>query len=289
MTYVDQPDKKMKNSKFQKNADKLIGEFTKTDFQKARELSTEKKLIKGFGRIGVCLNGKPTEEVPTEELDKVCFIICNTYTKADLKLGLGPFNDGYLIGLNFHKQGYKIFYLHNPTTQEFINYFQFFLTNTHKTLTVYYSGRLVSIPNSDPRLPNTTAIVFNEGQINTDEVAAIISENSSKNCKIILISECSCGGTICELTHCSNEGCHELPNVISISAKVSPEVVANQKMKAHKLQGLFTYYFCKVTSDEPGISPSHLEEMVNSYISRFEETAVVESANTVIESQPIFE
>ena len=288
MTYVDEPDKKQKSSKFEKRANKLLGEFTKTDFQKARSLSNDKQLNKGFGRIGMCLNGKPVEAIPTDELDKICFILCNTYTKEDLRLGIGPFNDSYLIALNFHKQGYKIFYLHNPTSQEFIDYLQFFLKNTQKTLTVYYSVRIVSIPNQDPRLPNTTSIVFDDGQLPDVDVINMVRDNSNEQCRVIFISDCSCGGSICDMKNLSKENSRNLTNAISISAHVNPDVAANQKMKIHKLQGLFTYYFCKLMTESPDISPERLVERLNPYLERFDETTETDFSNKEMQSAPIF-
>ena len=70
----------------------------------------------------MCLNDKTPEMIPTAELDSVCFILSNTYNKQGLELGIGPLNDGYMFGLNFHRFGYKIFYLHDCSVDQYLNY-----------------------------------------------------------------------------------------------------------------------------------------------------------------------
>ena len=117
MTYVDTPDKKQKHPHYEHQTAKLNAkdnEFSNKEFQKIRKDSTHKHMIKSFGRIGMCLNNKNSSSIPTNELNKVCLILINTYEDEDTDLGVGPLNDGYLIGLKHHRLGYTIFYLYNP-------------------------------------------------------------------------------------------------------------------------------------------------------------------------------
>lgn len=286
MTYVDEPDKRQKGSKFEKRAKLLDIDFTKTQFQKTRKVSTNKTLIKSFGRIGMCLNNKPTESVPVDELDKVCFILCNTYKRDDLSLGIGPLNDAYMVGLNFHRFGFKIFYLRNPRSEEFLDYMKFFLNNTKETLVIYYSGRIISIPHTDPTRPNITAAVFDDGELHDEEIGAVLNENCNHKVKVILISDCRGGGSIWNIKSLTEDG-EEKPDILTFSGKVDPDATANALNKTHKLHGVFTYYFCRLLNECPDITPERLSERINPPLNRFDESVMCQFTNDDVETTPI--
>lgn len=141
MTYVDSPNKKQKHPHYEHRLDKLNqkdNEFTCKKFQQIRQNPTNKKLFELLKRIGTRVNDKPTTSIPTENLDKFCFLLINDYKE---KMGVGPLNDGYLVGLKHHKLGFKIFYLYNSRREEFTSYLSFFILKTSEALTVFYSGR----------------------------------------------------------------------------------------------------------------------------------------------------
>ena len=232
----------------------------------------------------MCLNGKPCESVPTDELDKVCFIVCNSYSKEQLSLGMGPLNDGYNVWLSFIIHGCKIFYLHNPVVPEFVSYLKYFLQHTQVALTIYYSGRTASIPNQDPSKPNTTAIVFDEGNLSSDELLSVLVENARKECRVTFISECRMGGAICQLDQANTQ----LPNILLISGRINPDVLANQALKAHKLHSIFSYYLVKVLNEQSDITPLQTAERVDPLIRCFNITTALEASNTQIEEQPVF-
>ena len=96
MLYIDEPDKKQKKPKYEQRTTKLDqkdNEFTCKKFQEIRKLSTHKKLLESFRRIGMCLNNKYMSSIPLQNLDKVCFILMNDYNEEDSRLGVGPMMD----------------------------------------------------------------------------------------------------------------------------------------------------------------------------------------------------
>ena len=145
MIYIDYPNKKQKHPHYEHRTEKLDSKkslFSTFRFQIARKVSTHRKILKSFGRIGMKLNKKDTSFICPTDLDKVCFILMNDYDDIKKKdLGVGPLNDGYLIAHKLFQRGFKIFYLYDCIKEEFSQFLAFFLKNTQKELTVYYSGR----------------------------------------------------------------------------------------------------------------------------------------------------
>ena len=133
MSYVDHPEKRQKHPHYEHRTQKLDrkdNEFSSKKFHQVRKVSTHKKLLRSFGRIGMCLNEKSTDSIPIGDLDKVCFILINDYDNdKDYDLGVGPLNDGYLIGLKHHRFGFKVFYLYNPRSDLFTSFLGFFIKN----------------------------------------------------------------------------------------------------------------------------------------------------------------
>ena len=270
MSYVDTPDRKQKHPHYEHRTAKLDRkdhEFKSKKFQHIRKVSTHKNLIKSFGRIGMCLNGKQTTEIPTTELDKICFILINDYDEEDKELGVGPLNDGYLVGLKHHRLGFKVFYLYNSESEEFLQFLSFFMENTTKALTVFYSGR------DD----NCEGIEFNKSTLSKNSISEIITSNNNHEVRVIFITDSLGGGSVFDI-----EGCQ---NAISFSVKKSGEIENKEIQRTH---GIFTYYFCKITSDCPSITPNRLVERMTPSLSRFNEVFTCEFNNKELGESPIF-
>ena len=279
MSYVDTPDKKQKHPHYEHRTKKLDlkdNEFTSKQFHQVRKVSTHKKLLKSFGRIGMCLNEKSSGDIPTSELDKVCFILMNDYEKDEKELGVGPLNDGYLIGLNHHRLGFKVFYLYNSGIEGFKTFLGFFMRNTTISLTVFYSG-------NEYRDNGTGGIEFNSNSISRISIGEIISEHLDCKARVMFMTDCVGGGSVFDIEGIKGE---ELgTNMISLYVKKISSPESKESKRSH---GIFTYYFCKIISDCPNISPSRLSERINSSITRFNENFIIESTNQKLIDSPIF-
>ncbi|KAK8872208.1 hypothetical protein M9Y10_007973 [Tritrichomonas musculus] len=275
MSYVDSPQKKQKHPHYEHRTNKLDrkdNEFTSKKFHHVRNVSTHKKLIKSFGRIGMRLNDKPIRIIPVGDLDKVCFILINDYEEESLidkerDLGVGPLNDGYLVGLKHHRLGFKVFYLYNAGSAEFSSYLAFFLKSATKALTVYYSGR-----------GNKCGIEFVNNEVMTkSSIKEIISKNCNNEAHVIFISETLHGGSVFDV-----EGSK---NLISLSVEKNK----NENEKENKRsQGIFTYYLCKMIGECPNITPTRLIERMKPSLARFEESFNCEYSNKELSGIPMY-
>ena len=164
-------------------------EFSTKKFQKVRQVSTHGDLLESFGRIGMRINNKSASSIPTDELTNVCFIIINDYDKKGKELGVGPLNDGYLIGLKHHRLGFKVFYFYNSRFEEFTPFLKLFMEKTTDTLTVFYSGRD----------NNAEGIEFNNGTLPRGSIAKAISLNENTKNHILFITDCLTGGSVFDI------------------------------------------------------------------------------------------
>lgn len=265
--------KKQKHPHYEYRTTKLDlkdNEFSIKKFHKVRSVSTHKELIKSFGRIGMCLNDKSKETIPTEELNKVCFIIINDYDKEDKELGVGPLNDGYLISLKHHRLWYKVFYLFNARYEELSPFLSFFMDATKESLTVFYSGRD----------NNSQGIEFNNGTFPKNSISKLISLNENKKVKIMFITDCLTGGSLFDIENCKN--------AIAFYVKKNENNDSDDNNEIEKSHGIFTYYFCKIISENPSVTPNRLVERMNPSLSRFNESFTCEFIDSHLGDEPIF-
>ncbi|KAK8848170.1 hypothetical protein M9Y10_019226 [Tritrichomonas musculus] len=309
MSYVDTPGKKQKHPHYEHQTSKLEkkdNHFSSKKFHHIRKVSTHKELIKSFGRIGMCLNDKQIHTIPVGDLNKVCFILVNDYdmdyewiseenknryvykTKEEKKvekierkemkrkeLGVGPLNDGYLVGLKHHRLGFKVFYLYNTKCEQFTNYLEFFIKHTTKSLTVYYSGR-----------GNNEGIEFNNNAILKKEMIKNIISNNYNNeaaTHIVLISENYEGGNLFEFE--KENGSNKNIITLSVQKCKNIEKIDKENKRSH---GIFTYYLCKMIAESPNITPKRLKERIEISLSRFNETIICECSNGNLYEAPIF-
>lgn len=261
MTYVDLPNTKEKHPHYDHCTTKLDNNnFTSKKFQHFKNNSTHKKIFKSFQRIGMCLNSKPTKQIPNNgDLDKVCFVVINDYENVDGELGVGPLNDGYLFALNHHRIGFKIFYLYNCPMDEFLIYLEFLMKNCNKYLTVFYSGR-------DNKAMD--GIEFMDGSLERSEVNEVIANICNPKKRFLFMTDCPNGGSIFDIKGCTN----------AISLFVQKKGTSFSKDE-EQTQGIITYYFCKIIKEYPEIDPVHLVEKMNQNLSRFNESFAYELSN----------
>ena len=279
MTYVDVPDKRQKHPHYEHRTEKLDrkdNEFSSKKFHHVRKVSTHKKLLKSLGRIGMCLNDKPSTNLPTGDLDKVCFILVNDYEEDDNnELGVGPLNDGYLVGLKHHRLGFKVFYLYNPNSEEFSQYLALFLKNTQQALTVFYTGRCTN---------ESQGIEFNNGSLSKEAIGNIVATNCNGNAHVVFITDCPGSGSVFDI-NCTSPNNGQPTNLISFFVEKTSEPESKEGKRSH---GIFTYYFCKITSDCPNITPNRLVDRMAPSLKRFGENFRCEITDHKLADSPIF-
>lgn len=258
--------------------------ISKKEFQKSRGSTTPKKIQSSLKKIATCLNGMKPEDIPKDNLQAVCFLVCNTYKKNNNTLGIGPLNDCYIMAQINHKRGYKIYYLYDPSREEFLKYLPIFLKYTKNNLVLYYSGRCTTVY---AKHVTDSAIVFDEGYITGNELNSVLCNNTNKKVKIVLVCDCFTGGSIWNLSYDNKEFPSFPSNLISIYP-VYNSTVPSMVKKAEKVHGIFTYYLCQYSNEITDISPSKLMERMNQRLERFNISVMVESEKSSLESQPIF-
>lgn len=274
MTYVDSPNKRQLHPHYEHRLNKLDlkdNRFSTKQFHKIRQVSTHRTLLKALERFGMCLNDKPSTSMPIGDLDKVCFMLINDYRHdRDYDLDVGPLNDAHLIGLNQHRRGFKVFYLYNPSCDEFTSYLALFLKHTRESLTVFYTGRT-----------SMSDVLFKKGFISKSSIRDLIAQNCTGTQKVTFITECIEGGSIFDIKSIPNQN----TNMVSLYVD---KLYAGQSKEAKKSHGIFNYYFYKFTKDSPDITLMRLDERMKPSLKRFDMAFRFDSTNEKLAYLPLF-
>lgn len=280
MQAVDKPGKDQKHPHYEHRTNKMMtknNEFTEKKFQKIRHVSNQKKLLHSFKIIGKCLNECQIGEIPSEGLDKVCFILMNNHEHDKHDAKIGPLNDGYLFALIHHRLGFKVFYLHNCAVEQYLNFLQFFLKNTTESLTVYYSGQDSAQSNG------SHGIEFKHESTESGKISEIIANDNNGSCKVVFVSDCACGGSVYDIQLAKSRQNPSPMIAFSVNKSTDP----NSK-KGRRSHGLFTYYFIKVIYEDPDVSPQRLVERLNDFFIRFDSSVSCDTTNPGILDQPMY-
>lgn len=194
INYVDCPDKDEKNIHYQHRIEKLDKHyfFISKDIYKLRKRSSHKRLLKAFSRIAMKLNEKSPECVPVGCLDKVCLVLMNDYRKDKFNdLKTTPLNDKYLFAATQFHMDYKIFYLYNCNVEDFSAFLSFFMKNTQKNLTIFYSGRTAD---------GNQGIMFPKGTLSRDAIAEVIASICNGKSHYVFVNDSPKGGTNFDIT-----------------------------------------------------------------------------------------
>lgn len=238
--------------------------FTSKKFYSIRKDSNKKKILKSLDSFALCLNNNTVMDIPEKKFEKVCFILINDNEK-DLKVG--PLHDGYLVGYNHNKLGYKVYYLYNSLYLEFVSYLWYFMENTTVSLTIFYTGK-----NRDCQ-----GIEFSDGILTKSSIGEIISTHCNGKANILLITDSLNGNSVF--------GIEGGQNIVSLFVKKERIDDSKKNKRSH---GIFTYYLCKLINDNPKITPNELEEQMNPLLERFNEVFASESTSRELLKNPIF-
>lgn len=285
----------IKEIPYEKKLYKLNNNFRKEKLAKYRNSSSVHKDLKAFCKIGKYLNDKKPYSLPRDNLSKVCFLIINTYNRKTYKLGSGPINDGYMIAKLHHNRGYQVYFLHNPTRDQFKQFAAFFLKFTKESLTIFYEGRSTTLVGTEGDViqGQCDAMVFDLNYVKDAEMGKTLENNANPDCKVVLISNCCNGPSI----WCLDSPCYQnynlSPNIISISAvKQLPkdnndEPSKRKDSKSNDTEGIFIYYLLKCEVQNPNITPNQISELINPELNKYGLSLYYYSTASNLDSKPL--
>jgi hypothetical protein len=261
-------------------------------FQSLRSNTTKDAALKQLCEIGKDLSRLKLSEFQSP-ITRVCFMCVNSYTDPAKALGVGPLNDAVTVGANHRLLNYFIYFLHNPTTRQFMDYLNAFLNIVTENLTVYYSGHgsQVADRNHDEADGKDEVMVFDQGFIVDDDLAAALKKNCNGRCKVVLISDCCRSGTIWDIPEDVSKAERAFPpNIISLSASRDSQTSkqASGLGNVRAAQGLFTFHFFRIIRQNPRITAAQVVPLVNQELKSFQQTCTVLPTRREMMNQPIF-
>lgn len=265
-----------------------INNFSIDQFSELRSHHTIDSALGQLRELGVDLSSIPISDFKMD-ISRVCFICCNTYTKAQYQLGVGPLNDSITVAANLKMMGYFIYYLHNPRAATFLQYLQLFLSKTQDYLTVYYTGHGCSVRDKtgDESDGYDEVLLFDDTYILDDQLSEIIKTQANGRTKVLLINDCCHSGSIWDLPTDSDEVAEYPANIMCISA-ADDHQTAKQAKQQNKDQGLFTFFFFQEIRRNRAITPRLIQNRVSSQLRRFQQSVIITPTRPDLLEQPIF-
>ena len=241
--------------------------------------------LKNYGRD---LSTIPLSRLPTD-LEKCCFICCNTYSSYRLNLGVGPINDAVSWAKCMERYHYKIYFLHNPHSRNFLKYLDHFFEKTTNHLVVYYVGHGSSVKdtNGDEADGYDEVMVFDNGYIVDDELAQYLNKYSRGTAHTILLSDCCHSGTIWDIPEKIDKAKKFPANIMSISAAEDSQT-AKQMKQNNSTQGIFTFNFWTLIRSKPNITSPEIEKVLNKEMKQFKQQYVAYPTRRDMLQKPIF-
>ena len=241
--------------------------------------------LKNYGRD---LSTIPLSRLPTD-LEKCCFICCNTYSSYRLNLGVGPINDAVSWAKCMERYHYKIYFLHNPHSRNFLKYLDHFFEKTTNHLVVYYVGHGSSVKdtNGDEADGYDEVLVFDDGMVVDDVLVQHLIEKKNPESKITLVTDACHSGTIWDI---QGGDCHgrQLPDKIMSVSAASDKQTAKQTMIQSQEQGIFTHNLTKILKSQPDATPKQITQKIRFALSKYQQTFVVGTTSPELLDQPLF-
>jgi hypothetical protein len=219
-------------------------------------------------------------------LKKAVFICCNTYTRPEYSLGVGPMNDAITVAHYISTLGWTILYAHNPKSQEFMSYLEHCIKNTSEYLLVYYTGHGGSVADTsgDEADGKDEALVFDDAFVIDDKLLDLMKRaDKPASSKICLLNDCCHSGSIYDLA--SGKGQPE--RIMCLSAARDAET-AKQTSVGGTDQGIFTFYFFKLLTEKPNMTPTEMESAITPYIKKYDQCFTKSATTASLLTQPIF-
>lgn len=223
-------------------------------------------------------------------MDKVFFICINTYKSYKLNLGAAPIQDAYGLARVVKQAGYEVYYIHNPHSQIFLQYFDAFLNLTQKHLIFLYVGRGTSVRdiNGDEVDGYDEALIFDDGNILDDDLVAHLEMCKNRSNVLTLLTDANHKDTIWDMQEHAANGKPIPENVRSLSAEtrmatvtVTPEAC----VRAEK--GAFTHALTRALRANPQATPNELNDAVSAILGEAGQVYTASSTSRELLDQPV--
>lgn len=227
-----------------------------------------------------------TDKSQIKTQSRCVFICVNTYVASNLTLGVGPMNDGLNVAESMNKREWPIFFIHNPTQAQYLEWLAFFLQNTTTELITYYTGHGTQLDGTDRQEESgkDEAYVFENGSevecLRDDDLQKCVVKNKTNtNCKCVFLSDCCHSGTIWDLNKSNSP-----QNCLSISAAADKQT-AKQTQVESKEQGIFTYYLFKFLEEDSTYTPNQLKDNMLPYLKKFDQNYTLQTTTPSLVDQ----
>lgn len=256
-------------------------------FQKLRHHATVESALSQLSELATDLSSvDPSSFTPDQSS---CFICCNSYTKPQYKLGVGPINDAITVAANHKFMGYKVYFLHNPHHTLFLQFLKVFLEKVDNYLTLFFTGHGAQVKDrtGDELDGYDEVIVFDSGFVVDDELAKYLKKYSKGKAHTILLSDCCHSGTIWDIPETLDQAQSFPANILSISAS-NDNQTAKQKNIGESNQGIFTFNFWTVVRNNPGIKIGDVQNILNPELKKFNQQLEMFPTREEMLNKPIF-
>jgi hypothetical protein len=270
-----------------------IPPLTTEKFQQARSVNTTEFALQQLQELGTDALTIPTKNLKAP-IPRALFMLLNTYNDPKKSLGVGPLNDGITTGANHRLLGYTVYFLHNPTTRQFLEYFRAFLSCTTEYLTVYYSGHGAQVKDTsgDEADGLDEVMVFDQGYIRDDDLASVLRSTCRGKCKVVLIADCCRSGTLWDVPEEIAVAEKTFPaNILSLSASADSQTskqTAGLGGEGMGMQGLFTFHFFRHIRANRSLTPSQILPLVNRELTSYKQGCQIYPTRQALMDQPIF-
>jgi hypothetical protein len=258
-------------------------DFTPEEWTSAHNAGTVEENTTALSNLGIDI--KSIASSLPSRLTKAVFIACNTYTRPDYSLGVGPMNDAITVAHYMKSIGFTVYFIHNPKSTEFKQYLPHFVKVTQEQLLVYYTGHGASVADKDGDEADSKdeALVFDDAFVTDDVLAQLLaSAGKPAGSKVVLLNDCCHSGSIWDL---SKPGVPA--NVLCLSAARDAETAKQTSVNGTD-QGIFTFYFYKLLTAQPNMTPEEVGRQIGSYLTRFEQQYTASWSTQALLEQPIF-
>jgi hypothetical protein len=231
------------------------------------------RLLKTHGRD---LSRIPLSGIPVDMV-KSALIYVDTHSSYRLNLGTIAINDSVSLTKVLKAHEFQVFFIHNATSADFLNYLDAILNNTSQQLVIFSVGHGVT----------DAAFVFQDGSISGDDFAKHITDNKVPECRVVLISDSCSPGSIWDLqgTEWSLP-----PGVVALSATTATgnisQTVATAQFDRLE-QGVFTFNLTKLIKAEPEITPNELTAKMSAVLRLHRQTFVLGATSQDLLEQPL--
>ncbi|KAH0788148.1 Clan CD, family C14, metacaspase-like cysteine peptidase [Histomonas meleagridis] len=264
--------------------------FSINEFQELRSHSSIESALSQLNDIAQDITHTDPTTLPMR-MTRACLICANSYTNPTLVLGVGPVNDSITVAANHKYMGYRVFFVHNSTPEQFIKCLTVVLQRTTEYLTVFYTGHgsNLHVYNQNNELISVDQVmVFDKGRVADRELEDILKKYSNGCAKTLLLTDCCHSGTIWNIPSDPVKALEFPANIVSVSS-TNDDQTAKQGKIANNSQGLFTFFFWKTFKERPDISMNEMKKVIDGHLMKYQQECELHATRPGILSGPFFQ